>query len=80
MMNMIEGSETKTSRQATILMGENLSYARYPYSYSISVCLSVCTKGSRQPLDQFGFPLQCSFSQVLGRFVTIFQPKVHLAL
>ena len=34
------------------------------------MCLSVCTKGSRLPLNQSGSPLQCSYSYVLGQFIT----------
>ena len=39
----------------------------------ISVCIFVCTEGSRHQLNRYGSPLPCSFSQFLGRFITILE-------
>ena len=33
------------------------------------MCLCVCTEGSRQPLNRYGSPLQCSFYWVLGKLI-----------
>ena len=45
-------------RQTGVFMGEK---AQVKKSNMMSVLVSVCTKRSRQPLNQYGSPLLCGF-------------------